>query len=295
MCRSSSGDNYLYDGANIVEERDPAGIALTTYTQGAGVDQPLAMRRAASTSYYEQDGLGSVTSLTDGNGSIAATYVYDGYGQVVGSTGSLINPFRFTGREWDSETEHYYYRARYYNPEVGEFISEDPIRFSGGGNFYQYASNDPSNNSDPSGLLPFANKLSECVKKLLQPYFPTIDLNEIRLNKQLGLQLLTDAITDGNDIYYDPMNSPFNTMPSGFGEIAHEIEHSAQYAELGKPKFQFKYLKEYFSNRIKGMSDYDAYQAVSIEGAARRKAATVTSDLASKYGLFSNISESYCQ
>jgi RHS repeat-associated protein len=62
------------------------------------------------------------------------------------------NPFQFTGREKD-ETGLYYYRARYYSPEMGRFISEDPIGLPGGMNFYLYTINSPVNLNDPFGLL----------------------------------------------------------------------------------------------------------------------------------------------
>jgi RHS repeat-associated protein len=58
----------------------------------------------------------------------------------------------FTGREWDPEAGLYYYRARYYDPKVGRFISEDPIGFSADVNFYAYVENDPVNRTDPWGL-----------------------------------------------------------------------------------------------------------------------------------------------
>jgi RHS repeat-associated protein len=58
----------------------------------------------------------------------------------------------FTGREWDPETGLYYYRARYYDPKIGRFISEDPIDFEGGVNFYSYVENNPVNLVDPEGL-----------------------------------------------------------------------------------------------------------------------------------------------
>jgi RHS repeat-associated protein len=58
----------------------------------------------------------------------------------------------FTGREWDPETNLYYYRARYYDPKIGRFISEDPIGFGGGVNFYAYALGNPVSFIDPSGL-----------------------------------------------------------------------------------------------------------------------------------------------
>jgi len=58
----------------------------------------------------------------------------------------------YTGREGDPETGLYYYRARYYDPKVGRFISEDPIRFAGGVNFYSYVTNNPVALADPLGL-----------------------------------------------------------------------------------------------------------------------------------------------
>jgi type VI secretion system secreted protein VgrG len=71
----------------------------------------------------------------------------------------LAMAYTFTGREWDKETGLYYYRARYYDPMEGRFISKDPIGFDGGDvNLYGYVGNNPENLTDPSGLaatLPF--------------------------------------------------------------------------------------------------------------------------------------------
>ena len=61
------------------------------------------------------------------------------------------NPLLFTGREHDSETGLYYYRARYYDPEIGRFITEDSLRFEAGVNFYAYCSNNPIRFNDPTG------------------------------------------------------------------------------------------------------------------------------------------------
>jgi RHS repeat-associated protein len=63
-----------------------------------------------------------------------------------------VNPFRYTARESDTETGLYYYRARYYDPAPGRFISEDRARFGGGFNFYAYVKNDPIDFIDPTGL-----------------------------------------------------------------------------------------------------------------------------------------------
>ena len=142
---------WLYDGDNLAEETNSSGTAVARYAQGLNIDEPLAMLRSSTTSYYQADGLGSVTSLSNTSGAIA-THMYDSFGNLTASTGSLVNPFRYTARESDSETGLYYYRARYYDPSSGRFISEDPIGFSGGNNFYKYVLNDPLNGVDPRGL-----------------------------------------------------------------------------------------------------------------------------------------------
>src|SRR5712692_7728895 len=70
--------------------------------------------------------------------------VYDSFGNVTASAGSLTNPFRYTGREWDTETNLQFSRARYYDPSVGRFLSEDPLGFKAAPNFYPYVDNRPT-------------------------------------------------------------------------------------------------------------------------------------------------------
>jgi RHS repeat-associated protein len=153
--KSSSGGTsvYAYDGDNMVEETNGAGAAVARYSQGLNIDEPLAMLRSATTSYYQADGLGSVTSLTNAAGTAAQNYTYDSFGNLIATTGSLVNSFRYTGREWDAETGLYYYRARYYDPNIGRFISEDPARSDDNQNFFKYALNNPTIYLDPSGLF----------------------------------------------------------------------------------------------------------------------------------------------
>jgi YD repeat-containing protein len=107
--------NYLYDGANVVEEVNASGDQLARYTQNLGIDEPVAMLRSGTSSFYQADGLGSVTALGDGTGNLA-TYKYDSFGNLSASSGTLLNPFRYAGREWNGETGEYFYRARYYDP-----------------------------------------------------------------------------------------------------------------------------------------------------------------------------------
>jgi RHS repeat-associated protein len=100
-------------------------------------------------------------------GAIAAGYTTDAFGNLTKTVGSLVNSFRYTGREWDSETGLYYYRARYYDPQAGRFVSEDPIRFGGGDNFYSYVVNRPTEFGDPGG-----NSQGDVAK--LQGYFQNL-------------------------------------------------------------------------------------------------------------------------
>jgi RHS repeat-associated protein len=146
--------NYLYDGPNLLEEVDQSGNVLARYTQGPGIDQPLSELRAGTSSYYEQDSLNSVTSLSNGAGTLANTYTYDSYGKLTASTGTITNPFQYTGRESDPETGVYYYRFRYYDQNSGRFLSEDPVEFKGKDiNLYRYVRNHPTDFIDPGGLV----------------------------------------------------------------------------------------------------------------------------------------------
>ena len=240
---SSSGTiNYVYDGANTLEEVDANRSLLTRYTQSPGLDEPLAILKSGTTSYYEADGLGTVTSLSNTAGVLAKTYNYDSFGKLLGSSGTVSNPYGFTGRESDSETGLMYYRARYYDPSTGRFLSEDPLRFGGGFNFYVYVWNDPIGMNDPLGLRP----LTDCEKEKLGPYVPKIDLDNADLHDGKQPWWLPDkkhniAVTVKNDIYirkgeYDP------TTPEGLGLLAHELYHVGQYRK--KEMSRFSYLRE---------------------------------------------------
>jgi RHS repeat-associated protein len=144
---------FVYDRDSLIETVNSSGTEISSYTQTQNLDEPLAELRSGTASYYQQDGLGSVTSLSSSTGAVATTYTYDSFGKLTASTGTLINPFRYTGREFDLETGIYEYRARYFDPSVGRFMSEDPIQFKGGVNFYTYVKNNPVLRIDPSGLI----------------------------------------------------------------------------------------------------------------------------------------------
>jgi RHS repeat-associated protein len=148
--------SYVYDNEDIALEVqvDGGGTTKTYYTHGPGIDEPLAMERNGNFSYYHADGLGSIVAITSQSGNTVQRYDYDSFGNIVTiSDPSFLQPYSYTGREWDEETGLYFYRARYYDPMVGRFISKDPIGFAGGDvNLYGYVQNNPVNWVDPSGL-----------------------------------------------------------------------------------------------------------------------------------------------
>jgi RHS repeat-associated protein len=144
--------NYVYDVSNLLEEVDQSGNVLAKYTAGPRIDQPLAMLRGSSTTFYSADGLGSITSLTNAAAALAQSYTYDAFGKLTALNGSITNPLQYTGREFDSETGLLYLRNRYVDSTTGRFVSEDPIRFKAGVNFYDYVLNNPVLHVDPFGL-----------------------------------------------------------------------------------------------------------------------------------------------
>ena len=171
--------NYLYDGDNEIEQVDQNGNVVARYADTQDIDEPLAESTASGLDFYEQDGLGSITSLTNSAGALAQTYTYDSFGNTTNSSGNIANPFRFTGRDFDSETGLYYFRARYVSPSTGRFLSEDPWRFYSDVNFYLYVENDPTTLIDPSGFY-------SCVQGAVCNFTPDMDKALKKFEKCLG-------------------------------------------------------------------------------------------------------------
>ena len=148
---------YLVDPqasfARVVLESS-GGYSPTRYEYG---DDLLRMvGTSGASSYYLYDGLGSTRQLTDGGGAVTDSYLYDAYGVGLARTGSTANSFLFQGQQYDPATGTYYLRARYYDQNSGRFLSQDPFGGSDEDPIslhrYLYASCNPVNDSDPSGM-----------------------------------------------------------------------------------------------------------------------------------------------
>jgi RHS repeat-associated protein len=142
--------NFIYDGMNLVEELS-GGSIVADYLVGLIADETYARTASSVTQSFLTDGLGSTVALLSSSGSIATTYNYDAYGNVTVGGAASTNPLQYAGRETDG-TGLYYNRARYYSPQFGRFISEDPIGLKGGTNVYAYVGGNPISYVDPLGL-----------------------------------------------------------------------------------------------------------------------------------------------
>jgi RHS repeat-associated protein len=140
---------YLYGGADILEERI-AGAVAKRHVHGPAVDNPLAsVTTSGSLWYYLTDHLGSIVQTTGSTGQIDSTRQYGPAGNLL--AGTTDSGYAFTGREWDAEVALYHYRARFYDPHLGRFISPDPAGFVDGPNLYAYVLNRPVVSRDPTG------------------------------------------------------------------------------------------------------------------------------------------------
>ncbi len=148
--------DYLVDSnrdlAQVVEERDSLGNTLVRYDHGNDL---IAQSRSGVTSYYHADGIGSTRVLTDSSETVTDTYTYDAFGRLLGSTGSTVNDYLFTGEQFDPNIGFYYLRARYYDPAIGRFTTADvfPADLFDPQTLhrYVYVKNNPVNFVDPTG------------------------------------------------------------------------------------------------------------------------------------------------
>jgi RHS repeat-associated protein len=149
---------YLYDGWDPVQELDATNAATANLLTGLGIDQRFMRTDASGTRHLLTDALRSTAALTDAAATVQNAYTYEPYGAAT-VTGTTSSSYQFTGRENDA-TGLMQFRARYYSPTYGRFVSEDPLAspLVGGsnviaqGNLYWYANDDPTRNIDPLGL-----------------------------------------------------------------------------------------------------------------------------------------------
>jgi RHS repeat-associated protein len=153
---------YYYDGHDLLAAYDESNNFLVAGVYGPGIDQAVSIFRNGENYYYHADALGSIYQMTDSAENVVKNYDYSAFGKIISESGSLPfdNPITYTGREYD-DSGLYYYRARYYDADVGRFLSRDSISLAnllGLSSWrellslYSYVLNNPENLLDPFGL-----------------------------------------------------------------------------------------------------------------------------------------------
>ncbi|MGB7602730.1 MAG: RHS repeat-associated core domain-containing protein [Candidatus Sulfotelmatobacter sp.] len=143
-----AGNSLLYKGSDVVQEL-ASGTANENRILG-GIDEFFNHQDSTGSYSPITDALGSVLALTNSSGNVTSQYSYDPFGNTTATGSPSSSAFQYTGRENDANGL-YFYRARYYSPAFGRFVSQDATGFEGGINLYSYADLDPVNLRDPSG------------------------------------------------------------------------------------------------------------------------------------------------
>ena len=142
--------HFIYHNGELLYEKGgetKQSKEETSYQLGTGIE---AIQRNQKTYYYHQDEQLNTALITNRNGEIKNQYQYDAFGNGLETIEELPNRIRYTGQQYDQQTEQYYLRARYYNPIVGRFMQEDVYQ-GDGLNLYAYCRNNPVIYYDPSG------------------------------------------------------------------------------------------------------------------------------------------------
>jgi RHS repeat-associated protein len=143
---------YFYEGDKVVLEVDDNGRQIARNVYGINL---LTRFVDGQTVYYMYNGHGDVTKLINPAGNQLASYYYDAFGKITEETGTIDNPFRYAGYQYDKETKTYYLMARMYDPEAARFLQEDSyrgvIKDPLSLNLYTYSHNNPIVYGDPSG------------------------------------------------------------------------------------------------------------------------------------------------
>ena len=148
---------YKYTTLSGLVTRQTGGNATIDFVYDES-NQPLAMKYNGKVYYYVLNAQGDVVRIVDGSRNVVASYSYDPWGKLLSSSGTLanVNPLRYRGYYYDSETGFYYLQSRYYDPAIGRFINADSYASTDATgllstNMFAYCENDPVNKSDPTG------------------------------------------------------------------------------------------------------------------------------------------------
>ena len=213
---ASHFDRYVWDrNGNIIAEMNGEGNLTSKYVRG----NKLISKNGNE--YFGYDGHGSVVNISNESGKSIKSYDYDAFGVELNKDANDTNLFRYCGEQYDNETDSIYLRARYYNPSLGRFTTEDPAK--DGDNWYSYCAGNPVNSWDPSGLALIISdiedendsRLSDLRKLTSDNLKVNYDTGEISYIEGEKIDLPT-----GTDLVRDLINSDINITIRKFDRVA---------------------------------------------------------------------------
>lgn len=168
---SAGGSSYTYNPDGFRVGITGTGAATFVVDPNAALPRVLSRTKGGVTTYYVYglgllyevtgtsakqyvfDHIGNTVAMIDDSQSVSDRWTYGPYGTVISHTGSTDTPFQFNGALGIQTDPNglCYMRARYYNPRLMRFVNGDPIKFDGGLNWYEFASDAPISRADPSG------------------------------------------------------------------------------------------------------------------------------------------------
>ncbi|MDB6133281.1 MAG: hypothetical protein JWM59_1524 [Verrucomicrobiales bacterium] len=178
---------FVWDGAEIAEERDASGTVVKRFF-------PEGVRVEAGPSegdyFYTRDHLGSVRELIDSTGNVRARYSYDPFGRRTRVSGDIEVDFGFAGMFWSAETGLYLTWFRAYDPHIARWLSRDPLpdaEASEGPNLYAYVGNRPTDRRDPLGLCcEEEEKAVESAREALEDFLVELGIRKDRRDRRQG-------------------------------------------------------------------------------------------------------------
>jgi RHS repeat-associated protein len=209
---STGTTNHIWDEQNILLETNASNIVQVAYTLEPLVYGNLVSQsRGGVDSFYLFDALGSARELTGTGTSIASQYIYDSWGNLVFTSGSIKNPYTFQGRcgcYFDVDSGVFQLRARYYVSTPARFLSRDPIAAAHDANSYRAFLNNPLRYSDCSGLKPKPHYCSKNGKTCNQTVLGN------------ALASACDCVNDALDL----MENHFDLLEQRYGKMAGALQ-----------------------------------------------------------------------
>lgn len=159
--------------SRVLAETDSTGNVTSYYVYGLGLLSKIIP--AGQAYFYHYDGLGSAIAVADASGNLVNRYSYDAFGKLIGRTEAMLNPFQYVGRYGivSEGSGLLFMRARYYDPEIGRFLSMDPMGIFGGINQYSYSRANPIAFFDPTGLTSWFTGTIKQIGDFLYTFFTT--------------------------------------------------------------------------------------------------------------------------